>query len=728
MKTLNKKIIFLIGFLLVILNLISNIANADCCMYPDELIYPTISITGVSVTNGIVTLSVSFTAGACIWYDKDGNITTIYYGEIYQLSLYIYSSDGRKFAERHVSIDHVYSGSDTLQWTSPSFAQDTYTIKVYARDTITISAPATVTVFVDNPLPRIISPADGSTVQGVGMYGVVDVTCEFFSPIGIRELAFEVWDGHYPLPKQVSTFGHMYSEPYPTSGTYTGQWQSASRPEGAYNFIVKATDCSGGLGRWGRSDPVNVILVKGPPTASFTYSPENPLINDEIRFDASLSYDDGRIVKYEWDFGDGVSVGSAEVRVVKHAYTQAGDYTVTLTVTDNDGMTGSVGRPVSVQDSEQMLKPVNGCVFSPLGNRMRNGKPDNHRGIDIVWPKPGDISGAVVKAPARGVVDNKGDDLNDGYWIRIKHRRVRRGDDTVAENVYTYYCHLLELPSLKVGSPVKQGDMIGQVGETGICDGPHLHFGVREGETIDDFVDPTKYLEYPGCKELRVEAHSPVDIRLVDPDGYIVSKTLIEIEMTATYFEGDFDGDGDLDDRIWLTDRKTGDYRVIVVPESGVSPSDNYTLEISADGVTEILAENVQVKDIPAQPYIVRSDENGFINIFWPVNIDIYPNRTPNQVYLSKNYTIYVVVLGSSDFNVTELDSTTVKFGRTGTEASPVRVPTIRDLNGDGKSDAMYGFMTFSCGFQLGDTEGVLTVKTTGGMNVIGRDSVLVSN
>ncbi|MHC4565850.1 MAG: Ig-like domain-containing protein [Planctomycetota bacterium] len=109
------------------------------------------------------------------------------------------------------------------------------------------------------------------------------------------------------------------------------------------------------------------------------------------------------------------------------------------------------------------------------------------------------------------------------------------------------------------------------------------------------------------------------------------------------------------------------------------------------------------------------------------VNIDINPNRVPNRVYLSRNYTIYVAVLGSVDFDVTNIDSSSVTFGRTGTEASPVRAPIMRDLNGDGFVDAMYGFQTFDCGFQLGDTEGWLTGFTTDNKVVDGSDSVLVS-
>ena len=110
------------------------------------------------------------------------------------------------------------------------------------------------------------------------------------------------------------------------------------------------------------------------------------------------------------------------------------------------------------------------------------------------------------------------------------------------------------------------------------------------------------------------------------------------------------------------------------------------------------------------------------------VDIDIYPNRVPNRVYLSRNYTLYVAVLGSDTFDVTNINSSTIKFGKTGTEASPVRAPLLRDLNRDGKVDAMYGFMTFSSGFGLGDTQGILTGKLNDGTDIKGTDSVLVLN
>jgi hypothetical protein len=139
-------------------------------------------------------------------------------------------------------------------------------------------------------------------------------------------------------------------------------------------------------------------------------------------------------------------------------------------------------------------------------------------------------------------------------------------------------------------------------------------------------------------------------------------------------------------------------------------------------------AEFVQYADSGYYDSGVRINElDGYDTfLFKAVDIDIYPNRTPNRVFLSRNYTLYVAVLGGADFDVTTLNSSTVKFGKTGTEASPMRPPMIRDLNGDGKPDAMYGFRTFDCNFALGDMQGWLKGSTASGTPVEGSDSVLV--
>jgi len=84
------------------------------------------------------------------------------------------------------------------------------------------------------------------------------------------------------------------------------------------------------------------------PFASFIYSPENATVDETITFNASSSYDpDGTIVSYEWNFGDG-NVTNTTHEILNHSYSEAGNYEVTLTVTDDDGVTNSTTKEITV--------------------------------------------------------------------------------------------------------------------------------------------------------------------------------------------------------------------------------------------------------------------------------------------------------------------------------------------------------------------------------------------
>jgi len=79
-------------------------------------------------------------------------------------------------------------------------------------------------------------------------------------------------------------------------------------------------------------DPPNV-----PPSAAFVFAPSWAFPEAPVQFDASASSDaDGVIVAYAWDLGDG-AVGAGPM--VEHAFPEPGLYSVTLTVTDDDGAT-----------------------------------------------------------------------------------------------------------------------------------------------------------------------------------------------------------------------------------------------------------------------------------------------------------------------------------------------------------------------------------------------------
>ena len=75
------------------------------------------------------------------------------------------------------------------------------------------------------------------------------------------------------------------------------------------------------------------------PPIAITNGPYNEFIEIPIEFKANESYDpDGRITKYEWNFGD---QKTATGEIVNHTYKKEGKYTVTITVTDNKGKTGT---------------------------------------------------------------------------------------------------------------------------------------------------------------------------------------------------------------------------------------------------------------------------------------------------------------------------------------------------------------------------------------------------
>ncbi|NVK88418.1 MAG: PKD domain-containing protein [Gammaproteobacteria bacterium] len=81
--------------------------------------------------------------------------------------------------------------------------------------------------------------------------------------------------------------------------------------------------------------------VTYPPQADFAFS-ANEL---SVQFSDQSQDADGSIDTYAWDFGDGSSSAQASP---SHTYASAGTYTVSLTVTDNDGLTGTINKSVTV--------------------------------------------------------------------------------------------------------------------------------------------------------------------------------------------------------------------------------------------------------------------------------------------------------------------------------------------------------------------------------------------
>ncbi|MCD6448542.1 MAG: PKD domain-containing protein, partial [Thermoplasmata archaeon] len=125
--------------------------------------------------------------------------------------------------------------------------------------------------------------------------------------------------------------------------------------DGIYIVNLTVTDNDGRMA-WMEKE---ITVLNTPPVANFTWQPQNPTDVDEIIFNASLSYDiDGFIANYTWNFGDGWMAYGKEV---KHVYADNGNYTVNLTIIDDDGATAYVTKVITVRN----VPPVANFLFKP---------------------------------------------------------------------------------------------------------------------------------------------------------------------------------------------------------------------------------------------------------------------------------------------------------------------------------------------------------------------------
>ncbi|SHG93917.1 PKD domain-containing protein [Halobaculum gomorrense] len=120
---------------------------------------------------------------------------------------------------------------------------------------------------------------------------------------------------------------------------------------GTYEIGLRVTDDDGATDRVSRSVSIGEPENRGP-TAGFEVSPSPPVAGTATTFDASAATDpDGSIAAYEWDFGGDGSV-DATGQTVEHTFEEAGDATVALRVSDDDGAVGRVERTFSVAKPE----------------------------------------------------------------------------------------------------------------------------------------------------------------------------------------------------------------------------------------------------------------------------------------------------------------------------------------------------------------------------------------
>jgi len=97
------------------------------------------------------------------------------------------------------------------------------------------------------------------------------------------------------------------------------------------------------------------VTVQKNPMAAFTYSPTEPVVGEAVTFDASASVPNGgTIVSYTWDFDDGNITTVAEPTIT-HVYASSGNFNVTLSIEDSNGLTDIVTESIAVKEASAPL-------------------------------------------------------------------------------------------------------------------------------------------------------------------------------------------------------------------------------------------------------------------------------------------------------------------------------------------------------------------------------------
>lgn len=270
--------------------------------------------------------------------------------------------------------DFDNNGTWDTGWSSNPTATNTWcdnhtgAVKVEVRDQLGFTDEATASVTINNVTPSVNAGFDQTANEG----NVLLFNGTFTDP-GCDSWTYE-WDfGDGSVVADTLTPTHAYGD------------------NGVYTITLTVTDDDGGVG----VDTLTVTVYNVPPTADIDemIQPNSqfilPIVHT-LTFNGSFT-DPGWLDTHtsDWDFGDGTIISgilteennppdATGTTTADHIYSHPGTYTVTLTITDDDGDIGADTMEVTVVDEFGALQDINEYIQN-LPDSVFKGKAEQRK-------------------------------------------------------------------------------------------------------------------------------------------------------------------------------------------------------------------------------------------------------------------------------------------------------------------------------------------------------------
>jgi flagellin-like protein len=197
-----------------------------------------------------------------------------------------------------------------------------------------------------------------------------------------------------------------------------------------------------------------------PPTASFTFAPTVPTINQPVAFTDTSTAGSGTITQWSWSFGTGGSPATSSSQNPSASYSTVGQKTISLTVTNSNGKTGTITQTLQVDAATQPPTVVflSGFDGTPWDQGWSAGNnPPFYRA-------PGEgVSGVTTDAAAKSdpyttYVPNRGNVPNYGPFTS---NEVNTSGGNIIYITFSYKVHQTDAPEdLKLAYSTKHNPIL----------------------------------------------------------------------------------------------------------------------------------------------------------------------------------------------------------------------------------------------------------------------------